>query len=95
MTASGGKQLTRGDLDRVFRAEHGRVVATQTRRLGDIDLAEEAAQEAYLIALQKWPDTGLPPNPGAKQIQRLLDAFLLEVSVGAVPGPGNQHPVGR
>src|SRR6478672_12397242 len=53
------------DLDRVFRAEHGRVVAALTRRFGDIDVAEEAAQEAYLIALQRWPDAGQPPNPGA------------------------------
>src|SRR6478672_976459 len=53
------------DLDRVFREEHGRVVATLTRRFGDLDVAEEAAQEAYLIALQRWPESGLPPNPGA------------------------------
>ena len=53
------------DLDRVFREEHGRVVATLARRLGDIDVAEEAAQEAYLIALQRWPESGMPPNPGA------------------------------
>src|SRR5450755_4389197 len=55
----------RADLDRVFRAEHGRVVATLARRFGDIDIAEEAAQEAYLIALQRWPESGPPPNPGA------------------------------
>jgi len=55
----------RAGLDRTFREEHGRVVATLTRRLGDIDIAEEAAQEAYLIALQRWPETGAPPNPGA------------------------------
>jgi RNA polymerase sigma-70 factor (ECF subfamily) len=53
------------ELDRVFREEHGRVVATLTRRFGDLDIAEEAAQEAYLIALQRWPESGLPPNPGA------------------------------
>jgi RNA polymerase sigma-70 factor (ECF subfamily) len=53
------------DLDRVFREEHGRVVATLARRFGDIDVAEEAAQEAYLIALQRWPDSGPPPSPGA------------------------------
>ena len=53
------------DLDRVFREEHGRVIATLTRRFGDLDIAEEAAQEAYLIALQRWPESGLPPNPGA------------------------------
>lgn len=60
MPASGPR-----DLDRVFREEHGRVVATLTRRFGDLDIAEEAAQEAYLIALQRWPESGLPPNPGA------------------------------
>jgi RNA polymerase sigma-70 factor (ECF subfamily) len=54
-----------GGLDRVFREEHGRVVAGLTRRLGDLDIAEEAAQEAYLIALQRWPASGIPPNPGA------------------------------
>ncbi len=54
-----------GGLDRVFRNEHGRVVASLARRLGDLDVAEEAAQEAYLIALQRWPESGMPPNPGA------------------------------
>ena len=52
------------DFDRVFREEHGRVVATLVRHFGDIDVAEEAAQEAFLIALQRWPASGLPPNPG-------------------------------
>ena len=65
MSESGPADPGHADLDRVFRSEHGRVVATLTRRLGDIDVAEEAAQEAYLIALQRWPETGLPPNPGA------------------------------
>jgi len=53
------------DLDRVFREEHGRVVATLVRHFGDIDVAEEAAQDAYLVALQRWPESGPPPNPGA------------------------------
>jgi RNA polymerase sigma-70 factor (ECF subfamily) len=52
------------DFDRVFRQEHGRVVATLIRLFGDIDLAEEAAQEAFVVALQRWPDAGTPPNPG-------------------------------
>ena len=65
MSESGPADPGHADLDRVFRSEQGRVVATLTRRLGDIDLAEEAAQEAYLIALQRWPESGLPPNPGA------------------------------
>jgi RNA polymerase sigma-70 factor, ECF subfamily len=50
---------------RVYREEYGRCVATLVRVLGSIDLAEEAVQEAFLTALAKWPETGLPPNPGA------------------------------
>jgi RNA polymerase sigma-70 factor, ECF subfamily len=53
-----------GELDRIFRVEHGRVVASLVRYFGDIDLAEDAAQEAYLAALQRWPGFGIPPNPG-------------------------------
>jgi RNA polymerase sigma-70 factor (ECF subfamily) len=52
------------DLDRVFRQESGRVVATLVRVLGDIDLAEEAVQEAFVVAAEKWAVTGLPSNPG-------------------------------
>ena len=50
---------------RVYRQEYGRCVATLVRVLGGIDLAEEAVQEAFVIALRKWPADGLPPNPGA------------------------------
>jgi RNA polymerase sigma-70 factor, ECF subfamily len=52
------------DLERIFRAESGRVVATLVRLFGDIDLAEEMAQEAFVVAGERWPETGLPPNPG-------------------------------
>src|ERR1700753_2944157 len=52
------------DLDRIFREESGRVVATLVRLFGDIDLAEEMAQEAFVIASERWTETGLPPNPG-------------------------------
>lgn len=48
----------------VFREEHGRVVATLVRLLGDIDRAEEAVQDAFLVAADRWPADGLPPNPG-------------------------------
>jgi RNA polymerase sigma-70 factor, ECF subfamily len=51
------------DVERVFRSESGRAVACLIRLLGDIDLAEEAVQDAFLAALQRWPDTGLPPSP--------------------------------
>jgi RNA polymerase sigma-70 factor, ECF subfamily len=52
------------DLDGVFRQESGRAVAFLVRFLGDIDLAEEAVQEAFAVAAEKWPVTGTPPNPG-------------------------------
>jgi RNA polymerase sigma-70 factor (ECF subfamily) len=48
----------------IVRAEHGRVVATLIRRLGDIDLAEDAVSEALVTALERWPVDGIPPNPG-------------------------------
>jgi RNA polymerase sigma-70 factor (ECF subfamily) len=53
------------DLDRVFKAESGRAIATLVRVFGDIDVAEDAVQEAFVVAAQRWPAVGLPPNPGA------------------------------
>ena len=52
-------------VDRVFRRESGRAVATLIRVLGDFDLAEEAVQDAFLTALERWPADGVPDNPGA------------------------------
>ena len=54
-----------GDLDRLFRRESGRAVATLIRILGDFDLAEDAVQEAFVVALERWPRDGVPANPGA------------------------------
>jgi RNA polymerase sigma-70 factor, ECF subfamily len=48
-----------------FRREYGRCVATLVRFLGDIDFAEEAVQDAFAVALDRWPTAGVPPNPGA------------------------------
>jgi RNA polymerase sigma-70 factor (ECF subfamily) len=45
--------------------EWARVVATLTRRFGDLGIAEEAAAEAFATAVERWPADGLPPNPGA------------------------------
>jgi RNA polymerase sigma-70 factor (ECF subfamily) len=56
--------VDRTDLERVFREERGRVVATLIRLCGDIDVAEEAVQEAFVVAVERWPLTGVPPNPG-------------------------------
>ena len=52
-------------VDRVFREEQGRAVATLIRVLGDFDLAEEAVQDAFISALETWPERGVPENPGA------------------------------
>jgi RNA polymerase sigma-70 factor (ECF subfamily) len=54
----------RSRVEEVFRRESGRAVATLIRLFGDIDVAEEAVQEAFLVALERWPATGLPPSPG-------------------------------
>jgi RNA polymerase sigma-70 factor (ECF subfamily) len=56
--------VTAADIARVFREESGRVVAHLVRLFGDIDLAEETVQDAFVIASERWPETGLPPNPG-------------------------------
>jgi RNA polymerase sigma-70 factor (ECF subfamily) len=54
----------RGEVARVFRESSGRAVATLVRVFGDIDLAEDAVQEAFAVAAERWPSDGLPPNPG-------------------------------
>jgi RNA polymerase sigma-70 factor (ECF subfamily) len=51
------------EIERVFREEYGRAVAVLVRRFGDIDIAEEAVQDAFTAAAQRWPAAGLPPSP--------------------------------
>jgi RNA polymerase sigma-70 factor, ECF subfamily len=51
------------DIERVFRAEYGRAVAVLTRVFGDIDVAEDAVQDAFTEAVRRWPDAGWPPSP--------------------------------
>ena len=51
------------DVEAEFRESYGRAVAVLTRLLGDIDAAEEAVQDAFLIAVQRWPADGVPPSP--------------------------------
>jgi RNA polymerase sigma-70 factor (ECF subfamily) len=55
--------VSSSEIERVFREEYGRAVAVLVRSFGDIDIAEEAVQEAFIVAAQRWPDTGLPPSP--------------------------------
>jgi RNA polymerase sigma-70 factor (ECF subfamily) len=52
-------------IERVFREEWGRVLASLVGFLGDFDLAEEATQEALATAAERWPREGYPRNPGA------------------------------
>jgi len=51
------------EIEQVFRREYGRAVAILVRLVGDIGLAEEAVQDAFTVALQRWPQTGVPPAP--------------------------------
>ena len=51
-------------LERAYRDSYGRAVATLIRVFGDIDIAEDAVAEAFAVAAERWPETGVPPNPG-------------------------------
>jgi RNA polymerase sigma-70 factor, ECF subfamily len=55
----------REHLEQVFRREHGRIIASLIRACGDFDLAEDALQDAFVQALDRWADTGVPDNPAA------------------------------
>jgi RNA polymerase sigma-70 factor, ECF subfamily len=72
------------DIERVFREEYGRAVAVLVRAFGDIDLAEEAVQDAFTVAVQRWPLTGLPPSPAGWIVttarNRAIDRFRREAS---------------
>ena len=74
------------DIERVFRAEYGRAVAVLTGFFGDIDVAEEAVQEAFTTAVQRWPADGLPPSPAGWIIttarRRAIDRLRRESSRG-------------
>jgi RNA polymerase sigma-70 factor (ECF subfamily) len=54
----------RAEIDRIYREEYGRVVASLARRFSDLDIAEDAAGEALLTAMERWPVDGIPANPG-------------------------------
>jgi RNA polymerase sigma-70 factor (ECF subfamily) len=59
----GVSPVAAGDIERVFREQYGRAVAVLVRGFGDIDMAEEAVQDAFTVALEQWPAAGLPPSP--------------------------------
>ena len=62
MPPPGPEQFSR-TIETLYRSESGRVLATLVRLLGDLDLAEEAMHEAFAVALESWPQTGIPDNP--------------------------------
>ncbi|HEX2445786.1 MAG TPA: sigma-70 family RNA polymerase sigma factor, partial [Vicinamibacterales bacterium] len=70
------------DIDRTFREEYGRAVAVLVRQFGDIDLAEEAVQDAFTVAIERWPREGVPPSPAGWIIttarNRAIDRFRRE-----------------
>jgi RNA polymerase sigma-70 factor, ECF subfamily len=76
--------VSASEIERVFRDEYGRAVAVLVRAVGDIDLAEEAVQDAFTTAVERWPLTGLPPSPGGWIIttarNRAIDRFRRESS---------------
>jgi len=63
MTAT---DTTRRTIDAVWRIESARLIAGLTRMLRDVGLAEELSQDALVAALEQWPRTGIPDNPGAR-----------------------------
>src|SRR5215470_17459001 len=79
MPAAGAPEIAR-----VFREEYGRAVAVLARHFGDIDIAEEAVQDAFTVAVQRWPTAGLPPSPAGWIIttarNRAVDRLRREAS---------------
>jgi RNA polymerase sigma-70 factor, ECF subfamily len=75
---------TRANIDRVFREERGRAVAVLVRAFGDIDVAEDAVQDAFTEAVRRWPAMGLPPSPAGWIIttarNRAIDRLRREAS---------------
>jgi RNA polymerase sigma-70 factor (ECF subfamily) len=72
------------EIDGVFRREYGRAVAVLVRVFGDIDIAEEAVQDAFTTAVQRWPSAGPPPSPAGWIIttarNRAIDRLRREAS---------------
>jgi len=90
------------EIARIFREEYGRAVAVLVRVFGDVDVAEDAVQDAFTTAVQRWPATGLPPSPAGwiittarnKAIDRLRrEASLKDRYAQAALLQAERHPV--
>ncbi|HEX3750587.1 MAG TPA: sigma-70 family RNA polymerase sigma factor [Streptosporangiaceae bacterium] len=79
-----GRPPGTADIERVFRAEYGRAVAVLAGVFGDLDVAEDAVQEAFTAAVRRWPADGLPPSPAGWIIttarRRAIDRLRRESS---------------
>ena len=79
MDPSATHSVANGAIEAVWRIESAKIVAGLARMTRDVGLAEELAQEALLAALEKWPESGVPDNPGAWLMaaakNRALDHF--------------------
>jgi RNA polymerase sigma-70 factor, ECF subfamily len=95
-------RLDEAEVGWIFRQEAGRSLAALIRAFGDIDLAEDAVQEAFTVALHRWPGDGVPPNPGGwittTAHNRAIDRLRRErrgrqlLSQMAVLAPGDDEP---
>src|SRR6186997_2283272 len=78
--------VSTAEIEAVFRREYGRAVAVMVRVTGDIDLAEESVQDAFIAAVERWPSSGLPPSPAGWIIttarNRAIDRRRREASRG-------------
>ena len=76
--------VSASEIDRVFREQYGRAVAVLVRVFGDIDVAEEAVQDAFAAATLHWASSGLPPSPAGWIIttarNRAIDRLRREAS---------------
>ena len=79
------------DIERVFRAEYGRAVSVLVRAFGDIDLAEDAVQDAFTEAVRRWPGAGIPPSPAGLDHHHRPQPGHRPAAPGGVPG----RPPGR
>ena len=81
-----GPAVSTGQVERIFRREYGRAVSVLVRVFGDIDIAEDAVQDAFAAALQRWPADGVPPSPAGWLIttarNRAIDRIRREASRG-------------
>ena len=76
--------VTTGEIERVFRAEYGRAVSILVRVFGDISAAEDAVQDAFIAAVERWTESGIPPSPAGWIVttarNRAIDRFRREAS---------------